>query len=89
MSDQLTVGQVAISRIAHRLTDVTAPTVKIAVAAPNIKTLEQLEIEHIENVLALLDNNKAKAAEALGVTTKTLYNKLHAYGLFEKYASAK
>lgn len=83
MSDQLPVGQVAISKIADRL------TVKIAVAAPNIKTLEQLEIEHIEKVLALLDNNKAKAAEALGVTTKTLYNKLHAYDLFEKYESAK
>jgi DNA-binding NtrC family response regulator len=89
MSDQLPVGQVAISRIADRLTDVTAPTVKIAVTSLNIKTLEQLEIEHIEKVLSLLDNNKAKAAEALGVTTKTLYNKLHAYGLFDKYASAK
>lgn len=52
---------------------------------PPIKTIAQLEMEHIESVLVLLDNNKAKTAVALGVTTKTLYNKLHTYGLFEKY----
>ena len=56
---------------------------------PEIKTLAALEQEQIENVLNLLDNNKARTAVALGITVKTLYNKLHHYGLFEKYASLK
>lgn len=44
------------------------------------KTIEELEKELIYATLAKVDNNKTVAAEMLGISTKTLYNRLHAYG---------
>lgn len=89
MSDfSLPVGQVTIAQVRTPVSepkDVVIEGARLQVVKPTIKTLEQMEIEHIEHALAIYDNNKFQAAAALGVTTKTLYNKLHAYGLFEKY----
>ncbi len=48
---------------------------------PMFPTLEELEREHILKALERHKNNKTHAAAALGVTLKTLYNKLHDYGL--------
>lgn len=48
-------------------------------------TLEAITKEHVIYVLSLTENNKAKAAQLLGVTNKTLYNWLHEWGLMEKY----
>lgn len=41
------------------------------------KTLRNLEMEAIQNALQRNENNKAKAAEELGISLKTLYNKLN------------
>jgi len=38
-----------------------------------------VERRHILRVLAMYRGNKTRAAEALGVTVKTLYNKLERY----------
>lgn len=59
------------------------------VTQARLKTLRELELEHIERALEIFKNNKTKASEALGITIKTLYNKLHEHGLFEKYAGGK
>lgn len=92
MDDQsLPMGQVAIAAVRHNV-DVPAGTIakiKPTVVVTDFKTLEQMELEHIESALLLFENNKSKASQALGITVKTLYNKLHYYGIFEKYASAK
>jgi Nif-specific regulatory protein len=50
-------------------------------------TLEELERNHIMSTLECLLGNKTRAAKALGITVKTLYNKLHSYGIeFDKEA---
>lgn len=46
-------------------------------------TLHELERIHIVRTLDHLGGNKTRAAKTLGITVKTLYNKLHSYGLVQ------
>ena len=46
------------------------------------KTLEDIEKEHIINVLAETEGNQTKASEVLGINRKTLYKKIHRYKIF-------
>ena len=43
------------------------------------KTLQQLEKEHILRAMELVGGKKAEAAKLLGITVKSVYNKLHKY----------
>lgn len=49
-------------------------------------TLYELEKRYILKALLHFQGNKTQAANALGITIKTLYNKLHEYGEFDKFA---
>lgn len=49
-------------------------------------TLHELEKRYILKALNYYDGNKTQAANGLGITIKTLYNKLHEYGEFERFA---
>ena len=53
-------------------------------AAPINMPLEELEKVHILRCLDHFDGNKTRAAQSLGITIKTLYNKLHRYGILDK-----
>ena len=46
-------------------------------------SLEEVEKNHILRTLAFNSGNKTKAARSLGITIKTLYNKLHRYGILQ------
>ncbi|MFP5518470.1 MAG: sigma-54 interaction domain-containing protein [Bdellovibrionia bacterium] len=52
---------------------------------PNM-TVHELEKKYILKALSHFGGNKTQAANALGITIKTLYNKLHEYGEFENFA---
>lgn len=52
---------------------------------PNIP-LYEIEKKYILKALGHFNGNKTQAANSLGITIKTLYNKLHEYGEFDKYA---
>lgn len=57
---------------------------KVEVKASYVEnTLFELEKKHIVDTLDHLSGNKTRAAKALGITVKTLYNKLHSYGMIE------
>jgi transcriptional regulator with GAF, ATPase, and Fis domain len=45
--------------------------------------LEEVEKSHILRTLTYNHGNKTKAAQSLGITIKTLYNKLHRYGVIQ------
>jgi two-component system response regulator HydG len=53
-------------------------------APPVEMSLEDLERIHILRCLGHFDGNKTRAAQSLGITIKTLYNKLHRYGILDK-----
>ncbi len=53
----------------------TATTITFAIGTP----MNEIERRMLFKTLAFYDNNKAKTARALGVTTKTIYNRLTAY----------
>ncbi|MBN8536067.1 MAG: sigma-54-dependent Fis family transcriptional regulator [Deltaproteobacteria bacterium] len=48
--------------------------------------LYEIEKKYILKGLAHFSGNKTQAANNLGITIKTLYNKLHEYGEFDKFA---
>ena len=49
-------------------------------------TLRELEMAAIHDAMERTGGNKPQAAEQLGVSLKTLYNKLNAAGSLEKTA---
>lgn len=52
-------------------------------------TLNDIQKAYVLRSLTHFKGNKTKVAKALGVTIKTLYNKLHEYGIFDKFATYK
>lgn len=71
---------------AEEIKVVAAPVVTKNVEFQHV-TLEELERGHIMTTLENLGGNKTKTAKVLGITVKTLYNKLHSYGVeFDKEA---
>ena len=45
----------------------------------NFQTMEELEREHIFKAMKLSGGNKPKVAKLLGITIKSVYNKLNKY----------
>jgi two-component system NtrC family response regulator len=53
---------------------------------PGVMTLREMEMEAIHDALERTGGNKPKAADQLGISLKTLYNKLNQEGALEKTA---
>ena len=54
-----------------------APTMPAEPTGPGPRTLRDIEMEHILKVVKKHNDSKPKAAEELGISLKTLYNKLN------------
>ncbi len=50
--------------------------------ARQLKSLEEMEKNHIIAVLAEAGGNQSKAADILGINRKTLYKKIHKFKIF-------
>ena len=59
----------------------THPTVVSISGAAAGTPIRQVERLHLENTLALTDGNRTHAAEMLGISLRTLRNKIREYGL--------
>lgn len=55
--------------------------VKIGDIVHHIQSMEQVKKDHALKTLELLGYDKTKTAEALGITPKSLYNWLDAWGI--------
>jgi two-component system NtrC family response regulator len=54
------------------------PSVSASSGEARARTLKEIEMEHLLRVLQKHGGNKAAAAEELGISLKTMYNKLNA-----------
>jgi two-component system response regulator HydG len=62
--------------------NIRSPKTRLDSGSFNVElSLDEVEKNHILRALAYHDGNKTKTAQSLGITIKTLYNKLHRYGL--------
>jgi DNA-binding NtrC family response regulator len=53
----------------------------LSLPAPAGTPIRQMERQHLENTLALTDGNRTHAAEMLGISLRTLRNRIREYGL--------
>jgi two-component system response regulator HydG len=63
----------------HIVPDASAPSAATGFASGT--TIEEMERVLIRDTLAAMDGNRARAAEALGISERTLYRKIKAFGL--------
>ncbi|HVU47684.1 MAG TPA: sigma-54 dependent transcriptional regulator [Terracidiphilus sp.] len=60
---------------------IAAPVKQAPPVAPAGTPIRELERQHLENTLALTSGNRTHAAEMLGISLRTLRNKIREYGL--------
>jgi two-component system NtrC family response regulator len=77
-------GFIDVEHLPGRITSRRPQTSHLKTLGPI--TLRELEMQVIHQTLERLAGNKAKAAEELGISLKTLYNKLNQTGSLEKSA---
>ena len=86
--------QVLVHDTVVQLSDIPDPLKNPEKVKPSFQydpdlSLYDLERQYIQNALNYFDGNKTQAANALGITIKTLYNKLHEYGEFDSFVRSR
>ena len=77
------VSEGKVIDVRHLPDDVFLPREDTKKVAYQEVSLEELSKAHIIKTLEFMRGNKTRTAKILGVTVKTLYNKLHSYGLVQ------
>jgi two-component system response regulator AtoC len=65
----------------HLVNEPARPVPQTGGAANGIRTMAEVEKEHVLSVYGMLDRNKSRAAKALGIGLNTLRRKLAGYGI--------
>ena len=81
MDLQLPIGKEDPTAIVHEGEKPTTP--EPTSREPGLLTLEELQKKIVIERYELMNRNKAKTAESLGITLKTVYNKLQMYGFYQ------
>lgn len=74
--DFLLPGGVSVASLPQQITTTTEPAVQMVQSG---KTVQEMERELIFETLKNTNNNRTQAAKLLGISTRTLRNKLHEY----------
>jgi DNA-binding NtrC family response regulator len=74
-------GSAGIARTSPITAHIPAPQIASPSNAPAGTPIRQVEKLHLERTLALTDGNRTVAAEMLGISLRTLRNKIREYGL--------
>lgn len=82
MSEDVTIKEIDIP---ESISNNSGPTLDFELEYDPQLTIYDLEKRYILKALHYYEGNKTQAANSLGITIKTLYNKLHEYGEFEKF----
>lgn len=65
-----------------------APVTPVVQPEEDLRTLKEVERDHIESILEQCSNNQTKASGILGIDRKTLRNKIREYGLGTEIAGS-
>jgi two-component system, NtrC family, response regulator HydG len=79
--DYITEKQLPMSVVQSQAGDAEHPQASGTSVPPAERSLEQIEREAILTALEAAGGNKSEAARRLGITRKTLHNKLKLYGV--------
>lgn len=83
----LSGGQIiGLNDLPHQLKNLKSNSKELQLSGPPPvdMQLDELERIHILRCLNHFEGNKTRAAQSLGITIKTLYNKLHRYGILDQ-----
>jgi two-component system, NtrC family, response regulator AtoC len=81
--NMICIDDLALPLAARSIAEVGAETSRGGVLVGSAMSLDEIEIAHVRGVLHSVSWNKKTAAEILGLSVKTLYSKIQAYGLTE------
>jgi two-component system NtrC family response regulator len=77
---------ISAEHLPGRFTDRSSRRPLATIGSPGVRSLREIEMDAIFEALERCGGNKPKAAEELGISLKTLYNKLNQVNSLEKSA---
>ena len=81
--NMICVDDLALPLAPRSLVNVGAESTRGGVLVGSAMSLDEIEVAHVKGVLQSVGWNKKTAAEILGLSVKTLYSKIQAFGLAE------
>ncbi|MCX6142599.1 MAG: hypothetical protein NTZ35_05195, partial [Ignavibacteriales bacterium] len=81
--DMIYVDDLALPLSPRSLAEAGTGSSRGSILVGSAMSLDEIEVAHVRGVLQSVGWNKKTAAEILGLSVKTLYSKIQAFGLTE------